>query len=597
MRNSIRNTISQLLSSELLRDLAGELSYSRGEQYFEEERVSNIHLKGDSIHAKVRGSRLYRVELWEKNEELNYSCTCPFYQDNLAFCKHCVAVGLAFLQSEEKGNGSRKQIKVKAQSEMALKDVKAYIETQDKASLIAMLLQYAEDDEALRSRLLLKAGKGGKKVHLPTFKTAIDDAVDWGDFVDYKSMYEYTRGIEDVISSLHELLKENRAAEVVELSEYFLKQLEVQMGMVDDSDGYMGGILSDIQELHHDACAKTKPDPEQLARKLFEWELRSDWEVFYGASTQYADVLGKEGLKVYEELAEKEWAKIPSLGPGDDKSYFAGNRFRITSIMERLASQIGDVEKLVTVKTKDLSLAYSYLQIAEIYKKAGNMDKAIEWAEKGVKAFPKRTDSRLREFLANEYHKRKQHDDALQLIWAEFADSASFEKYKLLKIHAERTGGAEAWKHWREKALQFIRDRIAEFKRNAKSNQWIWNANDYSDLVQIFLWEKDIDAAWKEAQEGGCQESLWLELAAKRETDYPEDALAVYQSFVEPQVKQMNNESYREATALVKKIGILFKRLGKEEEWNNYLNTLRMNHKKKRNFMALLEKVHTVKSA
>jgi uncharacterized Zn finger protein len=454
-----------------------------------------------------------------------------------------------------------------------------------------MLLDQTKDDDRLRSRLSFKAGKG-KKVNIATLKKVIDRAVDQGDFVDYHSMRQYSDDLHETINNLHDLLEEKHAVELIELSEYFLTRLEIQMDMVDDSDGYMSDIFSNVQELHHDACVLAKPDPEQLARKLFAWELRSSWEVFYGASEHYADVLGKKGLKAYQELAEKEWAKLSSLKSGDDRHSFDGNRFRITSIMEQLASQTGDVEKLVAVKMKDLSFAYSYRQIAELYKKNGKAEKALEWAEKGVKAFPKRTDSRLREFLANEYHKRKRHDDAMQIIWAEFVDAARFEEYKLLKDHAERAGGAEAWKLWREKALQLIRKGIAASNRAAKGRQALWYSNDRSELVKIFLWEKDIDAAWAEAEDGGCHESLWRELATKREADHPEDALAVYQSLVEPQVKQMNNDAYREAAALVKKIALLFRQLGREEAWNHYRNTLCETHKRKRNFMALLERIH-----
>src|SRR3972149_6633361 len=66
----------------------------------------------------------------------------------------------------------------------------------------------------------------------------------------------------------------------------------------------MSGILSEIQDLHHAACAKAKPNPEKLAAKLFHWELRSDWEVFAGAVDQYAVVLGGRGLEAYRVLAE-----------------------------------------------------------------------------------------------------------------------------------------------------------------------------------------------------------------------------------------------------------------------------------------------------
>jgi tetratricopeptide (TPR) repeat protein len=77
---------------------------------------------------------------------------------------------------------------------------------------------------------------------------------------------------------------------------------------------------------------------------------------------------------------------------------------------------------LIAVKSRDLSHAYAFLQIAETLRTGGRYDEALEWAERGMEAFPERTDSRLREFLANEYHRRKRHDDAMTLIWAAFRE-------------------------------------------------------------------------------------------------------------------------------------------------------------------------------
>ena len=122
---------------------------------------------------------------------------------------------------------------------------------------------------------------------------------------------------------------------------------------MDDSNGEMTGLLERIQEMHHAACVAAKPDPEELARRLFDWEMMTDWDAFYGAAEAYADVLGKQGLTVYRQLAESAWKKVPNLGPGDDRRSFEGSRFRLTSIMESLARADGDVESLVAVNRVD----------------------------------------------------------------------------------------------------------------------------------------------------------------------------------------------------------------------------------------------------
>jgi uncharacterized Zn finger protein len=255
--------------------------------------------------------------------------------------------------------------------------------------------------------------------------------------------------------------------------------------------------------------------------------------------------------------------------------------------METLARQTGDAEAVVAVKKRDLSLAYHYLQIAETYRSARQHDLALDWAERGVKAFPKRTDSRLREFLAEEYHRRKRHDEAMSLIWAEFAESSSLEEYKKLKDHAQRIG---QWAPWRDKALDYLRNEIARTKDQRQGNRWPWyHKADHSELVRIFLWEKDVEAAWREAQEGGCSNDLWLELAAKRDKEHPEDALPIYQRQIEPTLDRKNNEAYAETISLLRKLHGLMVRLGREVEFTTYVNKLRAAHKPKRNFMKLVD--------
>lgn len=586
----MNDSILETISPQLLVSLTDGQSFSRGKAYFEEGRVSEIRADDDRIVATVQGSNLYRVELCEEDGALCYSCSCPFYEDTASFCKHCVAVALAAIQQKNEGGKKTKSTGV-IKKETYGKAIETYLKTLDKGTLVSMLLHYSDENEELQSQLFLKASAEGKNIDFDAVKKIIGNVVDYDDFVDYRSMYQYAQDIRRVIDSLREFLNRRQAETAIELAEYFLSRIENKMGMVDDSNGHMGDILSELQEFHHEACVIARPDPIRLARKLFDWEIHSEWEVFYGTVTNYADVLGERGLTKYQALAEKEWEKVRALKPGEDRYSYADNRFCITSIMEELAERTGDVDKLVAVKMKDLSIAYKFLEIAELYKKAGNDEKALEWAEKGLEAFPQKTDSRLREFLAAVYHERNLHSDAMHLIWAEFNENPYFEQYKILKRHAEQAGGVEEWELWRDKALQLIRDRCKKEEQKSKPATSFWYNRDRSELVKIFLWEDDIDTAWKEAQEGECNESLWIELALKREKNHPEDALDVYQRLVPSRIGLMNNGAYKEAAGWVRKIGILFKRLGKEKEWNTYLNALRTDYKRKRNFMTLLDEI------
>jgi uncharacterized Zn finger protein len=571
-----------------LKRMASDRSFARGEAYFKDGRVHSLATDEGAATAIVRGQDDYCVTLRPTEREIRYSCDCPIGLEG-EFCKHLVAAGLAWIDSDAEGKGKTGKKRKRATTE---DDLRAFLEGQEKDTLVAMLMRAAMENRTLRERLLLEAARiNPAGVDLAAYRRSIANATRTDGFVDYHSASGYAQRIHQAIESIATLLNDGHAAAVIDLTEYALANLENAIGDMDDSDGYMSEILPELHDLHHCACLQVSPDPRALARRLFEWEIKSDWEIFYGTAENYADVFGAAGLAEYRRLAESEWARIRQLGPGDSDDERHGKRFRVTSMMEALARQTGDPEALVEIKRRDLSHPYSYLQIAEIYREAGRHDEALEWAEQGMQAFPQR-DSRLVEFLAREYHRRGRYDDAMKLIWNQFVESPSLKNCQELKAHARKVRPRPDWPTWRDKALAHLRGVIAKEKEQEKGskNHWHWAGHaDNSPLVEFFLWERRYDEAWQEASAGGCSESLWLRVAATREEKHPGDAVPIYQEMIAPILKRGNNAAYAEAVKLLSKIRELMGRLGRVIEFEHYLAALRVEYKRKRNFMKLLE--------
>ncbi|MGH8935320.1 MAG: SWIM zinc finger family protein [Acidimicrobiia bacterium] len=570
--------IHSTFNRSTLRRLAGLRSFERGAQYALTGRVRKMKDADDEVTATVAGTRPYRVRLWVEEGGPAFSCTCPM-GDEGAFCKHCVALGLTLL---ERGDTSL----LSSPAEPATADLRPYLEAQDKEALVELVLAQAQEDELLRGRLLLEATKtAGTQVDLDGYRQAIDRVIMVDDYVDYRSMYDYAQGVEEVVESLEELLASRHAAEVIALTEHAMEAVEDALGRVDDSDGYLGSICDRLVKLHHAACLEARPDTPALAERLFGWGLNSEWETFLTAGADYADVLGEEGLEAYRHTAEAVWSEVPSRGPGDERDR-SGHRFRISYIMETLARLADDPDQLVDIKARELSSAYRYLEIAEILRQAGRDEEALSWAERGREAFPERTDTRLREFLAEAHQRRGRYNEALALIWEAFSESPTLTAYQRLDHHATR---ANRWSTWRERALGLLRERAAEARASQKPPPRWELPSDHSTLVQVFLWEGDIEAAWAEAVEGDCSERLWMELAGLREDDHPAEVLPVYQTQVERTVHQKNNRAYAEAVRLLERIEGLMSRLGRDEEFGEYVAGVRAAHKPKRNFMKLLD--------
>ncbi|MDH3475154.1 MAG: hypothetical protein OEM59_15855 [Rhodospirillales bacterium] len=140
-----------LVTLELLRRMALGRSFARGEVYFDEGAVRSLRDHGDGVKAVVKGTRKYRVRLKVEDDELEYDCNCPVGMDG-EFCKHCVAVGLAWRE-----RGGPAVARADGPAPLTETDLRDYIAGLDKEELVTLLLAQAEEDERLERRLTLRA--------------------------------------------------------------------------------------------------------------------------------------------------------------------------------------------------------------------------------------------------------------------------------------------------------------------------------------------------------------------------------------------------------------------------------------------------------
>lgn len=100
---------SRLITRATLKKFAGSRSFQRGEEYFADGAVERLRATDRKITANVDGTDTYWVELRNDDDELDYDCTCP-YATGGNFCKHCVAVGLAWLAQHASEKKSIKSV-------------------------------------------------------------------------------------------------------------------------------------------------------------------------------------------------------------------------------------------------------------------------------------------------------------------------------------------------------------------------------------------------------------------------------------------------------------------------------------------------------
>lgn len=201
----MQSTLAELLTSEALRRLADRRSFERGEEYLKLAAVGALQWDECSIRAGVQGTQRYRVRLEAAGGKLAASCSCPVGRDGV-FCKHCVAVGLAWI-SKSRNLGERSSAPTRG-------ELRSRLVALGSDTLADLLVEHALEDERLYARLLvLTAGTGaGAGADFRRLAHAFDVAADPGGFVSWNEAYGFAQALEEVIDGVERSSAEATAA-------------------------------------------------------------------------------------------------------------------------------------------------------------------------------------------------------------------------------------------------------------------------------------------------------------------------------------------------------------------------------------------------
>lgn len=533
-------------SEDDLRRAADGRSFERGREYL--GQVRDLEIAGREITATVVGGERYGVCLLVGERGVNGGCSCPYGQDG-NFCKHCVAVGLAVL-----GMGEEDLVEARA----GWQSLEVWLESLSKEELLAEVHGLLAGDVELRQRLELRAaivaGDSERVWRSVQELMTVPGYGEAGDYVD---------DVDRAIAAIRDLIGSGGAADAVDIAEDAIATLRGAYEFLDDSSGLLSDAAYGLLAVHLDACRAAPPDPEYLGRYLAG--LLLDDRQYCGPNlADYAGLLGGPGLAAAR-------ARITAAYRDDP-----GN-WRARSMMEALAKAEGDVDKLVELYAADLDdRGLRHLQIARALDDAGRGAEALGWAERGVReaGYP---DQQLVEYLAGRYADAGRAKDVLGLRRDRFDAERTLANYRAL-----REAAGQEWSAERERAL----DRLREDARAVRGRGlWAWNG---PVLIDALIDDGDTDAAWDAAAAGATDEQ-WLRLADACAATRPADALGVYRRMIGSLKTQTGDKVYRRIATLLLAARACHETLGTAEEFRRYLMLLRMECKRKRNLMAILD--------
>ena len=125
-------SLIQILTSLKLRHLAGPKAFKLGVNYFDAGQVVSLTENDGKLFATVQGTDKYGVTLFVEGNDLAFECTCPMGAEG-AFCRHCVAAGLAWLADDMETSPPQKQTPLPPAA--TLDDARLWLANQDKNKL------------------------------------------------------------------------------------------------------------------------------------------------------------------------------------------------------------------------------------------------------------------------------------------------------------------------------------------------------------------------------------------------------------------------------------------------------------------------------
>jgi len=565
-------TLQDLITKSVLRSYAGDRSYDRGRDY--QERVQIQSYAADQLSATVEGEYFYDVNVnVNYRNRLAYDCNCPYGVEG-NFCKHLVATCLTWLEMD-------KDPALAAESELSafLPEVRIYLGTLTHTALMIWLKRALLQGEAVYKEIRKQA----------RIKAEFSDAALLGLFREVVELfhledsYDY---LNTCIENLNELMAvlEGRLALN---STSFLNTIEAVIDYLAPIAGYFDSSQTGLRysylrlyALHAETCARIRPNPLELANWVFKIEFNEQVYFDLFKADDYLEALGAIGFQEYQRLVWMAWNEAQGpLFPYSRRDRWLQLR------QEQLARQNNKSDILIEVLSKDLTNPNQYLKIAQICKNEGLADQAMDWAKKGLQAFPTRRDI-LDEFMLHREIEQGNRPNAAEIAWNTFVrNHYDYSACRQLLQKGEQLGNRDELKL---KMLELLKLETKPLKVKGKK-QFAPDPRHLTLLILVHLREGDLETAWNLFSGGETFSYIWKEMAVSREPINPDQAVGVYQDLLDGAMERGRSTfDYNEAFSWVETIKRVRYFNNQQQLFATELAAITAKWKTRRNFTKLL---------
>ena len=543
------------LSERALLEVAGDRVYGRGEDYV--RYVRGLRITAEKAYASVQAKRVYTVELDWSGPQPDGFCTCPHAADG-HFCKHLVAVGLAVIDS-----GAVDDVTGVASA------LEATVQAMDVDELRELVVTLAHRDGEVRRMLEVRAtaASGDDTTAKAEFEAYVRNALEFRGFVDYRESYAVAEGASQVLDEL-EIHLNGGSAEIVRPA--LLRALTLLRTITehaDDSSGAIGTECERAADLYAQACRLGDPDPAELAGWLATFRATSPgWPTLLLAD--FVDAFDDHALAIYRAAV----ADLDRQHAGRDH----WSRFEVDAMLLELADHDGDVDRAVDLLNEREHPQYG--AIIDRLRAAGRDDEVVNWIDRAVAEGRTSSQGGGNAYwlnpsdVADTYRGIGRIDDAIAVLRADFVRQPTVHAYRSLLDFAATIDRADAERAW---ALDYARELAA-------------GPGAGSVLVQLWLSEGDVDAAWAAADRYGAGWA-WQQLATQGAEARPVAAADLYRPQLENDLQRPNTRLYPGIAATLATMAELYERGGRSADFALYIAKVRQDYGRRPSLMKALQ--------
>lgn len=484
-------------------------------------------------------------------------------------------------------------------------EIGAFLEEQTSAQLIALLKDLAAGYPAVRKALEDRAelSKGASKKMVQAVRKEVRALSAEPGWTEHWNDDGFIPDYSGVKRRMETLLAGGYADEVLSLGEELLEAGTEQVEMSDD-EGETGEEIASCLEVVFRALPQSSLAPSEQMLWVVKTELEDEYDLCYGAESFWEQTHAASDWDALAEQLLNLLHNFPSAA-ADGASSADYRRDELSDWVIHALENAGRHDEIIPLCEGEAEKTRSYVRLVNRLRDAKRHQEAEKWIHEGIEATQKEWPG-IADSLREAWREMREESGDWLSVAALRADAfvarPSLLTFQELQKAAEQ---AQIWPAVREAAMDYLENG----KLPGTTPAWPLPKTGIGEvidlrarsfpmtevLLNIAIAEKRPDEVirWYERRKDerpafGWGESQDDRVAGALAERYPERALAMWKQLAERQIALTKPQAYDVAAGYLRKMHRVFKDLGKEIDWQNYVADLRRANARKSRFIQTL---------